>query len=79
MKKMEEKSLKPNTLTRLLLPVIALAARFVTGTGGQNAVADWENPAVITRNRVPAHASLFPYDNITAALDLPLFSVPIIM
>ncbi|UCC29157.1 MAG: DUF4981 domain-containing protein [Phycisphaerales bacterium] len=33
-----------------------------------NMAQDWENPQVVQRNREPAHCSLLPYPDVTAAL-----------
>ena len=58
----------------ILLVLVILGLAFTIALGARKATAqtgdkpDWENPAVVQRNKGPGHATLFPYPDRDAAL-----------
>ena len=64
-KKHNISSIKDTLLNKLFLLIFLFSTDFIYSNGK---VEYWEDPTVIGINKLPPHATLFPYDNINEAL-----------
>lgn len=53
---------------RTIRSLLLASLLFALGAGSAGAQPDWQNPDVIQRNKLSAHATLMPYDHVASVL-----------